>query len=382
MEVASETETDADQRSLAERELEPYRGKRGLLEQTLGGHGLELLFLHPEVNHSPKGACEFLGYALTSVSNFTDKWTMLGLQITKRDWARHQHQQAAALTAGLTPAEILNYYAAMTRRPEFAPVFRWRLPKSEEYGILVFIADLHFGSIHVDVDRFLSLCQWLHDNPSARWMMLGDLLETKTRQAPGYDESGIATEHAKVAVIEALRPVAKQGLVILAGNHDMRPSREAGMKVTTHAEEIAKELGIHFGQRNTHCRVILQRGKLEQSYTGYVTHGSSGARTPGGRIAALERIANNVRCDFVATAHVHSKATHERVLGELSPEIEEQGGREVSRVQMAEVQEIITGSFLRHEQGSYARDGDMSPSSLGTVSLHCYVTHHSLHARK
>jgi hypothetical protein len=63
--------------------MNQYRGKREKLERDLGDEGLTLLYYHPEVKQSVTLACQFLGYASSSLSNFSHKWKRIGLQVRR-----------------------------------------------------------------------------------------------------------------------------------------------------------------------------------------------------------------------------------------------------------------------------------------------------------
>lgn len=359
--------------------LEEYRGQRTKLKREMGAEGMRWLHAHPEVCGSPTAACEFLGMSMESRSNFSKDWTCLQLPVQKRDAVQGEQQK----WVGMTPADRISYYEKLTSEPEWAPVCRWGLPRKAEYGICVIFSDLHYQHPHCDVTRFRKLLLWLYENPTARWMFLGDMFETKCNNSPGKDEVIMPIEQAKEDLCYLLEPVAKQGIVILSGNHDVRPSRAAGIKVTAAVEEVAKAIGVYFGGHNKHQRIITECGKVSQQYDGYVTHGTTGAQTAGGRRNAIHKIMANLDADFAAMGHVHDKDTSELLRSGLSEEMVVQSdGREYARVIFNEKTMGIAGSFLKHMAGGYAREGDMAPASLGNISFHFYTGKKNIHAWK
>lgn len=369
--------------------LEPYRGQRGALKRALGIDGLRLLHAHPEVQGSPVAGCEFLGYSKTSARVVTDGWAILGLPVGKRDWARHAAQvERDAYSGELSAADKLSRYIEDTSKPERAPVFDWTLPTkgSDDYARLVTISDIHWGSYETDAARFVRLCDWIGEHPEVRWVGLGDWLNVSTKNSvssPDLLEYSDACE----TLLEVVRPIAKQGLMVLDGNHEARIAKELKLKLSP-MRELARQLSVglpqplHYGGLNEFLRIRLRRGKLCQEYDGYCHHGFGGAATPGGKINYLFRQFSSLACDFLAMGHTHSLTVQEQIRVGLTRRVVSAAGRDYVDVESTGYPLVFAGSFLRHQRGSYARDKGLSPASLGAATLHLYVTEHDVHARQ
>lgn len=361
--------------------MEPYRGKRGLLKKDLGPDGVRMLHAHPEVNGSPTAAAEFLGYEQSSAANFSKEFTMLGLPSNKRDWALHEQEVRNGFLGGLTTQEKLAAYLQETARPEMAPVFDWTLPQGTEYGRLIPLSDVHWGAHETDATRFCRLVEWIADNPDVRWVGLGDWLNTSTKNSVSSPDL-LPYEVAFETLAEVIKPIAKQGLMLLDGNHEGRIAKELKLRISP-MREFAKEVGIpHYGGMSEFLRVRLKCGKHVQEYDGFCHHGFGGAATPGGKINYLFRQFSSLTCDFLCMGHTHSLTAQEQIRVGLSRNIVQCGGRDYVAVGAQDYPLVFAGSFLKHQRGSYARDKGLSPASLGAATLHLYTREHDVHARQ
>lgn len=360
-------------------QLEPYRGRGKVIydEQGVGG----LSALATLCGNSPAAAAEFLGLDRSTLQTW---FGIHGIPVVKGNTVQARERKETICLEAMSPEERIAYYEKVTSAPEWAPVYHWRLPKTEEFGICVGISDLHYQRPDCDVARFRRLIEWLQAHKHARWIFAGDMFETKCSNSPGKEETIFPLQTAKRDMIWLLKPVAKQGIMMLSGNHDARPARGAGIEVTTAVEEVARELGIYYGGYNKMLRIVMQSGHHRQQYDGYVSHGSTGSRTAGGKRNALHKLMQNIDGDFAIMGHVHDKLADELLRMGLSEEtvIGQEDGREYARVVFNEKALAICGSYLKYMAGGYAREADMSPSSLGNVSLHFYAKKKNIHAWK
>lgn len=362
--------------------LEPYRGKRGLLKKDLGMEGIRMLHVHPEVCGSPSSACEFLGYAQSSLRHFSDDFTMLQLPVNKRDWAEHAQKIQNGFLGGMSTQEKIDAYIRETSRPEMAPVFDWKLPKDTEFGMMVILSDVHWGAHETDAARFMRLVDWIGENPDVRWVGLGDWLNVSTKNSVSSPDL-LPYDAAFETLAEVVRPIAKQGTMILDGNHEGRIAKELKLHISP-MREMVKELGngLHYGGMSEFLRMRLAAGKNQQEYDGFCHHGFGGAATPGGKINYLFRQFSSLTCDFLAMGHTHSLTVQEQIRVGLTRTIVNQNGRDYVEVQATGYPLVFAGSFQKHQRGSYARNKGLSPASLGAATLHFYTGEHDVHARQ
>lgn len=355
--------------------LEPFRGRRGDLKRQLGNDGLRLLHVHPEVLGSPVAACEFLGYAPKTRGRMAEEWTLLGLQVVRRDYARPRQHDAQV--HNLTVSQWREHYLALTSGAESAPGVTWDLPPGEEFGVMCCVSDLHYGAEEMDYRKWLELRDWIAAHPATRFVLLGDLLNTATKGGVS-DPDPLPFDVAMELLREDLRPVADQCLVALAGNHEGRIQRELGLRICP-VQSLCDDLGIHYGGYDTFLRLYVTDGTHQQTYDGYLHHGFGAAQTPGGKINALVRKMQSLDVDFLAMGHVHDRQVAEQLrLGMADSAFGEPG----VNVETSAKPMVYAGSYLRYTQGSYARNKGLVPTSLGGVSLHCYVAKHSVHGRR
>lgn len=359
--------------------LEQYRGQRGALKRDLGPEGLRWLHVHPEVNGSPLAACEFLGYAASSLHNFSREWTLLGLSVNKRDWAAHEQEVRNGFLCGQTTQEKIAQYIAETSRPEMAPVFDWKLPASAEYGRLILISDVHWGSHETDAARFCRLVEWIGENPDVRWVGLGDWLNVATKNSVSSPDL-LPYDVAFETLLEVVRPIAKQGTLLLDGNHEARIAKELKLRLSP-VRELAKELSLHYGGISEFLRLRLKAGKHSQEYDGFCHHGFGGAATAGGKINYLFRQFSSLSCDFLAMGHTHCLTIQEQIRAGLTRRIIQSEGRDYVEVENTKYPLAFAGSFQRWRRGSYPRDKGLSPASLGAATLHLYTQEHDVHGR-
>ena len=361
--------------------LEPYRSKQGKLLRSGDRRRLLLDDLHHLCDGSPAAACEYLGYAPGSASNIARYWTEMGLETTKRNHAvTSEFVTYKGFVGGEDADAKRKRYLAVTGRIEYAPVREWVVPKGTEYARLIGVSDLHYGPPEMDYRRWLDLRDWIAENPDVRWVGLGDMLNVSTKESVGSPDY-LPYDDAYEMCLDDLRPIAKQCLLLLDGNHEARISKALKIKLSP-AEMMAKELDIHYGGNNEFLRLRLKCGKHEQVYDGFCHHGFGGAQTPGGKINYLYRMYQSLTAGFLLMGHVHMLTVEELIrIGLRNETHTDKEGREWVEVEQTTYPMAFCGSFLKYLRGSYARDRGMMPASLGAGTLHLYAERHAAHGR-
>lgn len=361
--------------------LEPYRGRRGAMNKELGADGWRALYVHPEVNGSPTRAAEFLGLQTRSYTVASEKWALLGLRVSKADYAEREKQLEGQMLQTMTDEECLSAYLQETSAVEYADVYEWRLPKGAEYGTCVLLGDLHLGSEECDLHKIVDLRDWIAANHDARWACLGDVFNVNTKNSKGGLDS-IPFVKARKSARAIFAPIASQCIAFLEGNHDLRPARETGIPVSV-CKEMCDELHLpHYSSPSVFMRLRVIAGKQRQEYDGMLHHGFGGGQTPGTKRNYLHRMIANLDTDFFFMGHVHDRIVDDKIIMGLSEDTEFIGGKE--RVEVCPKERVmgVVGSFQRWLPHSYSREKGMPPASLGSISAHFYGTRHVIHGRK
>jgi hypothetical protein len=224
----------------------------------------------------------------------------------------------------------------------------------------------------MDLARWYRLRDWIAANPHVRWIGLGDYLDMATKTSPTGGQV-LPYSVAKAMFAEDIAPIADQCLGLCHGNHEDRLARSEKINENP-VEQVARNLGLHYFGKDGFIRIRLTKAqsKCAETYDGRIHHGWGGARTEGGKQMKLRELFQSFDGDWAMMGHVHSLQ-----MGEfLRASIDGQG-----YVTQRGTPCAFTGSFLKWEAGSYARDAGMTPASLGAGTMHLYVTRHACHAR-
>jgi len=229
---------------------------------------------------------------------------------------------------------------------------------------VMLIGDAHIGSPQCDevlLKHNIDLC--LEKNIYV--ILMGDIVECATRNSVGagvYEQYGTIDDQIDRAV-EFFIPLVKPGLLLgsIAGNHEARGYKDIGHNPT---KNMCRLLQIPYLGPNKHF--IMKVGK--QTYTLYVTHGSSGATTIGGKINCLMRVAKNTTAEIVAHAHVHELLSITFLHFDFVHNKKRFGS--VPRYG------ILTGHFLRY--GGYGQEKDFQPTRCGSPLLILWADRHEI----
>jgi len=234
-------------------------------------------------------------------------------------------------------------------------------PNRPKCAELVLLGDLHIGYPTVQMDKLLEDIEIIKKR-GCYVILMGDLIEAGTRNSIGdslFSQEHIVQEQLD-KVFEILCPLEKKILGIIQGNHEKRIFKEVGMDVSKIlAEQYFKWYGTeYFGYSSYH---IFRVGK--QTYTAYLTHGSTSSRLPYTKMKALLDYGKYIDVDIIASGHTHElnsyTATKKRI------------DLKRRKIVSKKTYYVLTGSYLGYDD-SYAEQKGMMPSKIGYAKLKLY----------
>lgn len=167
------------------------------------------------------------------------------------------------------------------------------------------ISDVHLGSPDCDEDLFLSDIAAIKDDPLARVILNGDLLQYDTKKSKGdvYRQKYPPGQQKRL-MRDYLMPIKDKILGIIGGNHDELRTEEDATPIL----DIAEWLGVPYleGQGLFKIPVGRRLNKKPFVYTIYCTHGWTNSRLMGGKALNLHRLADIVLADVYMISHTHT----------------------------------------------------------------------------
>jgi len=159
--------------------------------------------------------------------------------------------------------------------------------------------------------------------------------------------------------------------LLLSGNHETRIRRATGVDECP-MRRVAHELGVPYGGYEQFVRWRIAGASGTETYTGYHHHGRGTARTPGGILNNLVRMAEINRADYLAAGHTHHLFAHLITWREVASD-----GEIIVRKEPV----VNTGSYQRTQGETYSTEKAYAPALIGAASIHLYGSKHSVHAR-
>ena len=230
------------------------------------------------------------------------------------------------------------------------------LPRDLKEAEIHVLADLHLGDPNCDEKGITERVKRIAETPNAYALLNGDLMNvaTKTGVSDIYAETLTPMQQLNKATA-MLRPLKGKILGACAGNHELRVALSDSIDLT---ELLSRELSfpycpdgilifVSLGQQSGlyHNRPVL--------YSLYMTHGTGGGRTTGGKANAVQRMAQVVDADIFVMSHVHSPTVFRDAFYRVN-----QTNRSVQRVERLYV---ITGASM--DYGGYAQRMIYTPAS-------------------
>ena len=173
---------------------------------------------------------------------------------------------------------------------------------------IVLIADIHYGSKECDVTVLEKAVNTVLSEPNTYAIINGDLCDNAIKDSVGnvYDDSKPMDQLN--TIVKALEPIKEKIICVTCGNHERRTSKVAGIDIMALA---CTQLGLLDKYDENGVVVIARIGPKpkKKCYTIFVTHGTGGGRTAGGKVNRLLQLSSIVDADIYVHAHTHEPFT-------------------------------------------------------------------------
>lgn len=239
---------------------------------------------------------------------------------------------------------------------------------------LVFMGDVHAGAKDSDEKAFARDVARHAENPFARFIFMGDLIDaivfTDKRYRPssrrGADRDNII-DYEVDRFCDLAAPAKGKIIGVLTGNHEDVITVKCG---TNPAQRIAENLEAPYLGYSALVKFIMAqdngiRPHATRSVILHVHHGHGGAsRTAGGAITTLDRNRSCYEADIFAYGHVHQRKSNPSVV------IAWGGKKLIARPKLL----LLTGTYLRTLSDSttptYAEKKGYPPTAIGGIVCH------------
>jgi len=183
---------------------------------------------------------------------------------------------------------------------------------------LIPFGDFHLGSPTCNLIKIQETLKYIKKSKSMV-VLMGDLLESASKSSvgAGWVEQTNTPQAQLDFLYELLKPIRKQIIVLLDGNHENRIWKQSGIKVS---EILAQRLGVPYGGYS--CYIGITVGK--QKYIIHAQHGSSNARVPENKIKDAIRTSEHTSADIYLYAHTHGLNSVVRSKRELVLKVKKQ----------------------------------------------------------
>jgi len=230
---------------------------------------------------------------------------------------------------------------------------------------LVPLGDFHIGSPICDLEFVVETIDWIKNMDNVRVIGMGDYINNEHESfgvGSLYEQTMPPEEQVKL-LKKLFMPIKDKILGIHSGNHERRTWRETGIDIT---RLIASDLGVPY--LKWYAMHKIRVGKF--NYVIFSTHGSTGARTSGGKINALKRFQINWEADLYLMGHVHSK--------EASVEEVRYVDTRNKCIKSRKKLFVTTGHSTNYEDG-YAEFKNLKPSKKGFARIDLFGNRFDMH---
>ena len=246
--------------------------------------------------------------------------------------------------------------------------------------------DIHLGATNCDYERAEKVRDMIAADPNARWIGMGDVLDSitphdkrwdsqitdwrrlKRKDDPDqHDESNLVIEQMELAE-RFFAPIWTKCLGFHSGNHE-------DMVAKYHFVDVAKKLChdnavVYLGYTAlTRLEICIGGNGKDGEFQGqtialdiFSEHGGAGGGTEGNAINQLHKRFEQYRADILLKGHVHRRGISKR------SEIQWGPSRPIHRTRLA----ILTGHFLQGyamNATAYPERKSMAPSELGSTVI-------------
>ena len=236
------------------------------------------------------------------------------------------------------------------------------------------LSDLHIGA-GFNERKFAGYRDWILERDNAYCVVLGDVIDNAIKESIGDTYGTMRPKEQKALAVEVLAPLAERGKILawLDGNHEVRTSKRTDEFV---GETITRQLGIYDVYDPDGMFMFLSVGwdrkhnkKSRNTYSFFMLHGYTGARTISGKAKSLEDMKLSVFADIYLAAHAHQKIVFPsyRVLPE---------GR-TKTLRYTKSMHIMAGSF--QQWAGYAVRKNYQPTPMGSPRIRLDSTRKDVH---
>jgi len=236
--------------------------------------------------------------------------------------------------------------------------FKIEIPKYKNTTEVGIVGDIHRGNKYHD-ERLWNKYhigspahKGFVDDNNMYIICIGDLMETALKDSLGVQDQSEWIEDQYLWILEQLEPIRDEGRLIgvIEGNHEKRASRN-WLRTT---RLLAKQLKVPYSDGYLVVNIKLKKGDKEREYKLATHHGYGYARTEGGKMHAVMRMADIVSdADAYVMGHLHDK------FAKIKPIYRD--GVVVDRLFG------MTGAYLKY--GGYVEERLYGPPARGSLKL-------------
>jgi hypothetical protein len=234
------------------------------------------------------------------------------------------------------------------------------IPNAWDDPILFAKGDEQIGHVACDDARVLKDIEWAAKNPHCLVVLLGDGIDSATKESPGYLRENKTTPLQQVKDYIALhKPIAGQIIGYVGGNHERRIDKalsDPGMTVSLIAEGLSTDKHKIPYSGGLLLLDVHWRGHL---WTLTLFHGAGAAQTAGSKIQRMQR--NMLLTDSLITlsGHLHDEAkTSRRFLKRMND----------GTIKVVKQTALQCGTYMKYI-GSYGEIGGMSPTGPDMIVI-------------
>lgn len=212
------------------------------------------------------------------------------------------------------------------------------------------LGDVHRGNKTCNTSRLYKTITAIKEDPHARWISTGDILETATNSSKSDSYSAMAPGEELDAVSEELAPISDKCLGFVASNHHHRIEKEVGLSLDT---VLAEKVRIPFLGKSAIIGIVCGRC----AYFVGLHHGVGGG-TDGNKVNRAMRLAQNwLGLDLYLTGHVHTYSHVQDIQTVLD--------RKRRKTTEILTHHVTTGHYINYRD-SYAEDMGLKAKPIGS----------------
>jgi len=176
--------------------------------------------------------------------------------------------------------------------------FRYTEPKNNKLTLFPFVC-WHVGAPQADYKFIDEMVRRLKDDPSGRWVYLGDGGECVTKSSKGMIYEQVMNPQQQLNwLVAKLSPIRTQGMFGVKGNHGWRTFKDSGLGFD---ESLMLALQLPYLGTAAFVRLLVQRS----SYKLFFHHGLDSSANIGGKVNKAKAFENWVDADATFSAHSH-----------------------------------------------------------------------------